>query len=105
MTDTTYPVDVLRHHVTGAIERGEGEPVYAQERVTVHRGEGYVRYCVMPGFFEAWTYDDDRQPVYAEQCTPVRPGDLPADVLTALWVTMHDVAGFVPLETDRQVWQ
>lgn len=96
-----HPADVLRHHVTGAIERGEGEPIYAQEHVTVHRGEGYVRYCVMPGFYEAWTYTDGRPPVYAIQCTPAQPRHIPADVLQHLWVAMHDVAGYIRTEDQR----
>jgi len=72
--------------------------------VTIHEGPGYVRYLFMPGFYEAWTYADGRRPVYACQCVPVRPSDIPADVLTALWVAMNRHSGFVPYETDRLAW-
>ena len=68
---------------------------------TLHRGNGYVRYCVMPGFYESWTYDDGRRPVYAEQCTPRTAGQIPTDVLVQLWAAMNRETGFVPLETDR----
>jgi len=70
--------------------------------VTVHRASDYTRYCVMPGFFESWTYADGRRPVYAIHCTPARAADIPTDVLTALWGAMHKETGFVPTETERK---
>ena len=70
-------------------------------QITQTVGDGYVRYCAMPGFNEAWTYEDGRRPVYAIQCTPARPRDIPSDALAALWIAMHETAGFVPYETDR----
>lgn len=73
--------------------------------VTVTHGRGFTRYAVdadnYPGRFESWTYADGRPPVYAVECTPARAGDIPADVLAALWGAMHAATGFVPFETSR----
>lgn len=44
-----HPLQLLRHHVTGAIERGEGPPVTEVRRIEgfnvriVHKGESYGR--------------------------------------------------------------
>jgi hypothetical protein len=80
----------------------KGGDVSASDGVTVHRGEGFIRYLFMPGFYEAWTYEDGRSPVYGEQCAPVRAGDIPTGVLVSLWDAMGRESGYVPSETDRR---
>jgi hypothetical protein len=84
--------------MTGTGREGVGE----SNGVTVHRGEGFVRYLSMPGFYEAWTFADGRRPVYAEQCAPVRAGDIPTGVLVSLWDAMGRESGYVPTESDRR---